>query len=78
MISCKDATMLTAKKEEGKISFSERLKLGMHSSMCILCKKFEKQAHTIAMESKEVMADAELSETSKQRIQGILSDFVSK
>ena len=75
MISCKDATMLTAKNEEGKLSFGERMKLGMHTSMCSLCKKFEKQAHTIAIESKEVMDDAELSEPAKERIQKMLSDF---
>lgn len=75
MISCKDATMLTAKNEEGKLSLGERMKLGMHTSMCSLCKKFEKQAHSIAIESKEVMADVELSEPVKQRIQKMLSEF---
>jgi anti-sigma factor ChrR (cupin superfamily) len=78
MISCKDATMLTAKKEEGKLSLVERVKLGMHSSMCLLCRKFEKQAHTIAIESKEVTADAELSESAKQRIHEMLSKQTEK
>ena len=73
-ISCKDATMLTARNEEGKLSLSEKFKLRMHTSMCSICKKFEKQAHTIAVESKEVMADAELSEPVKQRIQKMLSE----
>lgn len=77
MISCKDATMLTARNEEGKLSLSEKFKLRMHTSMCSICKKFEKQAHTIAIESKEVMADAELSEPVKQRIQKMLSEFSS-
>lgn len=75
MISCKDATMLTAKNEEGKLSLGERMKLGMHTSMCSLCKKFEKQAHAIAIESKNVIADAELSEPAKERIQKMLSEF---
>lgn len=75
MISCKDATMLTAKNDEGKLSLGERIKLGMHTSMCSLCKKFEKQAHTIAFESKDVMADEELSEPAKERIKKMLSDF---
>lgn len=78
MISCKDATMLTAKKEEGKLSLVERVKLSMHSSMCLLCRKFEKQAHTIAIESKEVAADAELSESAKQRIHEMLSKQTEK
>lgn len=75
MISCKDATLLTAKNEEGKLSLGEIIKLGIHTSMCSLCKKFEKQAHTIALESKDVMSDEELSESAKERIKKMLTDF---
>jgi len=78
MISCKDATMLTAKKEEGRLTFGEGVKLRLHSSMCSLCKKFEKQSHQIALESKEVVAtDSELPEAAKKRMQEILKNYSS-
>lgn len=77
MINCKDATLLTAKREEGKLSMVESIKLSMHLSMCSFCRRFDKQARTIASESKDVMAEAELSESAKQRIQGILNEYSS-
>lgn len=78
MISCKDATMLTAKKEEGRLTFGEGVKLRLHSSMCSLCKKFEKQSKQIAQESKDVVAlDSELTEAAKKRMEDMLKNFSS-
>lgn len=39
-ISCKKATELVSKKEEGKISLRERFQLMQHMSACYLCKFF--------------------------------------
>lgn len=77
MINCRNATMLTAKKEEGKLNFAENIKLTLHISMCSFCRRFEKQSRTIASESKVVSGDAELSASAKQRIQEILDDYSS-
>lgn len=78
MINCRDATLLTAKKEEGKLGFVENIQLRIHISMCSFCKRFEKQARTIASESKGVSAEGELSESAKQRIRDILNGYSSK
>jgi len=74
MISCKEASYLTSKKEEGKISLAERLKLAFHLMMCRFCKMFDKQNTFIAHHAKQMedaLADGNevlLPETVKQRI----------
>lgn len=47
MISCKEATLLSLKKEEGKLSIIERLKLRMHLNMCKVCEFFSLQTKFI-------------------------------
>ena len=69
MINCKEATFLMAKKEEGKLSFMGRMKLSVHTSMCSLCKKFEKQSAKIATESKYINAEKPLPRNVKERIE---------
>ena len=43
MISCRQATEMLAKKEEGKLSFANRLRLLYHIFICTCCKTFNKQ-----------------------------------
>jgi hypothetical protein len=43
MISCKQATEMMAKKEEGKISFANQIRLWYHLFICTCCKTFKKQ-----------------------------------
>ncbi len=54
MISCKEATYLISKKEEGKITMVERLKLSFHLMMCRFCKMFEKQNNFIAHHTRQM------------------------
>jgi len=68
MYNCKEATLQMAKKEEGKLSFMEKMKLFLHTSMCSFCKKFEKQTNQIARESKHIHAEEKMSVTAKNRI----------
>lgn len=42
-ISCKRATFLAAKKEVGKTSFLDNLKLKIHYKICDGCRLFDKQ-----------------------------------
>lgn len=42
--NCKQATLISLKKEEGKITISERLKLSIHLLFCDACKRFIKQS----------------------------------
>ena len=77
MISCKEATFLMGKKEEGRLSFIEKMKLSVHTSMCSLCRKFEKQTVRIGKESKHVHADDHLPVFAKERIERILDEHLS-
>ncbi len=43
MISCKEATNYISQKEEGKLSFSQRLHLWQHLLICSFCRLFYKQ-----------------------------------
>ncbi len=42
-ISCKEATQLILKKEEGKLSIGQRVQLSLHLLICDLCKSFNLQ-----------------------------------
>ena len=42
-ISCKQATDYISKKEEGKLSITQRYMLWKHMAVCYLCKRFYKQ-----------------------------------
>jgi anti-sigma factor ChrR (cupin superfamily) len=75
MINCREATFLMAKREEGKLSFVGRMKLSIHTSMCSLCKKFEKQASRIGKESKHVHAEDNLPAFAKERIERMLEEL---
>ena len=43
-LSCLKATELIEKKIHFRLSFSERLQLKIHKSMCDACSKYEKQS----------------------------------
>jgi hypothetical protein len=75
MINCKEATFLMAKKEEGKLSFAERMKLSVHTSMCSLCRKFEKQTSRIGKESRHVHAEDNLPVYSKDKIEKMFEEY---
>jgi hypothetical protein len=47
VLNCKQATLLSLKKEEGKISFGENIKLIYHLLYCKYCKRFIKQSSII-------------------------------
>jgi hypothetical protein len=72
MLSCKEATFLMAKKEEGKLTFFERMKLSFHTSMCRFCRLFEKQTKQIREESRHIHAEEGLSDAAKRRMQRLI------
>ncbi len=75
MINCKEATLLMAKKEEGKLSFKERMMLSIHTSMCSICRKFEQQTSKIALESKHIHGAGVLTPTAKEKIEKMLEEY---
>jgi hypothetical protein len=47
VLNCKQATLLSLKKEEGRISFMENIKLQYHVLYCKYCRRFIKQSAVI-------------------------------
>lgn len=47
VFDCKQATLLSLKKEEGKITIPERVKLFYHLLYCVYCRRFVKQSSVI-------------------------------
>lgn len=74
MISCKEATFLMAKKEEGKLLLMERLNLSVHTIMCSFCRRFEKQTLHIGKESKHVRGADTLPVSIKQKIERLMDE----
>ena len=54
MISCRQATEMLAKKEEGKVSFANLFRLWYHTFICTCCKKFTKQDKLIVNHLKKI------------------------
>jgi len=54
VFNCKQATLLSLKKEEGKLSFIESLKLSYHLFYCKPCQEFVKQSDLINRIGKDV------------------------
>lgn len=48
MVSCKEASALIEKKENGEIGLPDRLRLRLHLTMCKACQTYAKQSHLIA------------------------------
>lgn len=69
-ISCKEATILVSKKEEGKLSFRKRMALFMHFIICNMCRLFAKQNKTIIknIDGLEKNISATLSDNDKEEI----------
>ena len=42
--NCKEATLLTVKGEETKLSLPERVQLGIHLLYCNTCRRFKKES----------------------------------
>jgi len=71
MISCKKATYLLSKKEEGKLTLLDKLRLRGHLTICSWCRRFEQQGLFIgknAPHTHEHHTHHTLSAESRQRI----------
>jgi predicted anti-sigma-YlaC factor YlaD len=75
VFDCKQATLLSIKKAEGKITFLERVKLSYHLLYCDPCRQFIKQWNQLDRLQRNVDAESvqptfSLPEVSRGRIQG--------
>ena len=75
MLSCKEATMLASKKEEGKITLMERLKLAIHYAMCIYCKRFAQHTRIIAGKAGQTASDMKMPEPAKTSVKNTLKSL---
>lgn len=75
LLTCKDATLLTCKEQEGAISFKERIQLKIHLLICAMCSLFYKQSallhnHLTKMNDENYKSVAlQLDETEKKALQ---------
>lgn len=83
VFNCRQATLLSIKRAEGKITFFERVKLRYHLLYCDPCRRFIKQTSKLDHLGKELgqlIADQppfSLSQDRKAQIQQVL-DQLSK
>lgn len=75
VFNCQQATFLSMKKEEGRITFFENFKLSYHLLYCDPCRRFIEQSGRINQTGKEIWQVLNsrppfaLSETSRGEIQ---------
>lgn len=80
MLSCKKATLLIEKSHSSPLSFTEKVKLKLHLSMCDKCTDYKKQSilidNALKANRKHIPnpADLKLSESTKAMIQKALDD----
>ncbi|MFY7900317.1 MAG: hypothetical protein ACOVNY_09040 [Chitinophagaceae bacterium] len=67
-ITCKQATYLLSKKEEGKLTWLDKWRLSRHLVICYVCELFEIQTNFITKHAHDYVADASMPESSKQQI----------
>lgn len=72
-ISCKKATYLSSKKEEGKLNWIEKIQLRSHLAICSLCRLFEVQSQIIAHHTRHTTCSDQLSEEAKKRMEQCLN-----
>ncbi len=82
-ISCKDATLLTCKKQENAISFKERIQLKIHLFICTVCALFYKQTNLIheqftKMNNESHSSSLHVDETIKINLQQIIDKEIEK
>ena len=47
VFNCEQATLLSLKRDEGRITLTERARLSYHLLYCDVCRQFIKQSHLI-------------------------------
>lgn len=75
-LSCKQATFLMSKKEEGKISLKERIQLRLHLSLCDFCTRFKQQTGFFTKKAFHIHEhlDTPMSDQKKEEIKALMKD----
>ncbi len=81
--SCRQATLLSEKKAEGKISFVEQLQLSIHTLNCSSCRRFIRQYNELRQllrETPDFMYTtpiAQFTDSQKTRLQQAIDEAVN-
>lgn len=75
-LSCKRATFLISKKEDGKLAPLEKLQLKLHLTVCAFCTRFEKQTKFFCNNAIHLHdhTHVKLSREKKEEIKSLLKD----
>lgn len=81
LFNCQKATLVVQKREEGKISLWENLRLQVHLSVCSYCRRFAKQSDMLNGQLKgfsehmHAQAPYQLSEEKKKSLELMMKDL---
>jgi hypothetical protein len=59
MLNCHDTTFLLSQARERRLSFSERMKLKLHTSMCRNCAEFGRQLPLVGLAARNLAGASE-------------------
>lgn len=79
ILSCRKATYLMSVKEEGKLTFSQKLQLRAHLPVCSMCRLFEKQTAFISKNARHSHQHitAHLSQKAKEKMSKAIMEITS-
>ena len=75
-LTCKKATYLMSKQEEGKLTPVEKIQLRLHLSVCRFCERFRKQTGLFSGNASHLHEhhDQKMSAAAKEKIKAMLKD----
>lgn len=74
MISCKEATLLSERSLEKKLSSKDRIQLWLHNRLCKACHQYKIQSEWIDKALKSLEVKDGLTDLEKERIKQALKD----
>ncbi len=77
-ITCQQATYLSSKKEEGKLSFVLRLQLYLHLFSCPPCRKFFAQSKEMIVQIKRMYNSDKQVHTLSDEVKEHIQDQINK
>jgi hypothetical protein len=80
MISCKQATELIIKKEQGKLMATQNLQLQPHLAICNMCRLFEEQSAfiDIAVNKNKIIQETTLTNSEKEALSDSVKTWINK
>lgn len=81
MLTCKEASYLASKAMDEKLTWRERLGLGLHIAMCSICRRYVRNVKKLRAMMRQAAASGQLllpenvrlSEMSRERIKQLIN-----